>query len=35
MRKFLRRILAALVGNFFKDGGKEHYAPLMGEDVEW
>lgn len=28
---FLRKLLAAVVGNFFKDGGEEHYAPLLGE----
>ena len=27
----LKRLLKFLVGNFFKEGGAEHYVPLLGE----
>lgn len=29
--KILKRLVKFLVGNFFKEGGKEHYAPVLGE----
>ena len=31
MRVMLKSVLKILVGNFFREGGAEHYVPLVGE----